>query len=293
VSLQEFVIQLLAGLSRAGLLFTVSAGLTLVFGALRVINLAHGSLYMVGAFVTSSVVTVTGSDLGLVAALVASAAVAGVIGLAVETGVLRRLYREEHLLQLLATYGIVLIVADLVRMIWGSSVRSVSQPAGLRGSVDVLGSPFPAYGLFVIAFGLAVGAALWLLINRTGLGRDIRAAIADPEMLGGVGVNRPRLFTSVFVVGSALAGLAGAVVAPSTSVSPGMDIEIIVQAFAVTIIGGLGSIPGALAGAVIVGLTYSFGIFFAPRLSLAFIFAAMVVVLSVRPSGLFGVPERA
>lgn len=294
MSFDEFVVQFLSGLSRAGLLFIVAAGLSLVFGALRVINLAHGSLYMIGAFVTSSVVLGVGGDVGVWPALLAAAAIAGATGLVIEVGVLRRLYGREPLLQLLATFAVLLIVSDLVKMIWGAENRTVARPAGLEGSVELFGGArFPVYNLFIIGFALAIGIGLWLLMNRTGLGRDIRAAIVDPQMLSGVGVSVPRLFTTVFVLGAALAGMGGAVVAPASAVGPGMDIDILIEAFAVTIIGGLGSIPGALIGATIVGLTQSFGIFYAPDYALAFIFLVMVLVLAVRPSGLFGVPERA
>lgn len=293
MSLDDFVIQLLAGLSRAGLLFVVAAGLSLVFGAMRVINLAHGSLYMLGAFATSSVVLTVGGDLGLLVALPVAAAVAAAVGLVIEMGVLRRLYHQEHLLQLLATFAVLLVVSDVVRLGWGTENRSVGRPLGLRGSIEILGQPFPLYNLFIIVFALAIAGGLWFLVNRTGLGRDIRAAIVDPEMLAGVGVNVARLFTTVFVLGAALAGMAGAIVAPSSAVSQGMDIEILVEAFAVTIIGGLGSIPGTLLGAVIVGVADAFGILLVPRFTLALIFLAMAVVLAIRPSGLFGVPERA
>ncbi len=293
MTFDQFVIQLLAGLTRAGLLFIVSAGLSLVFGALRVINLAHGSLYMVGAFVTATIVAKVGGTIGLLPALVGAAAVAGVIGFVIEAGFLRRLYAKEHLLQLLATYAVVLVVGDAVRFIWGPTNRVVASPAGLEGSIGVAGGRFPVYSIFIIVFALAVGVGLWLLVNRTSLGRDIRAAIVDPDMLAAVGVNVPRLFTIVFVVGAALAGIAGAIVAPSSAVGLGMDIDIIIEAFAVTIIGGLGSIPGALVGAALVGIADSFGILLAPRLTLAFIFLAMAIVLAIRPSGLFGLPERA
>jgi len=293
MTFDEFLIQLLAGLTRAGLLFIVSAGLSLVFGALRVINFAHGSLYMLGAFVTATVVAKVGASAGLFVAVIAGTLVTAVVGVAIEGGVLRRLYGKEHLLQLLATYGVVLVVGDAVRFLWGPTNRSVAAPNALRGAVDVIGNDFPVYNFFIIAFALAVGVGLWLLVNKTTLGRDIRAATVDPEMLAAVGVNVPRLFTIVFVLGAALAGIAGAIVAPSTAVGLGMDIEIIIEAFAVTIIGGLGSIPGALIGAALVGIADSFGILLAPRLTLAFIFLAMAIVLAIKPSGLFGLPDRA
>jgi branched-subunit amino acid ABC-type transport system permease component len=293
MSLEDIVNATLTGLTRAGLLFVVSVGLTLVFGALRVINLAHGSLYMLGAFVTSSAVAWLGGDAGFWPALLLAAAAAAAVGAIAEVGVLRRLYGKEHLLQLLATYALVLIIADLVQMVWGTGNRTVDRPAGVDGSVGILGQDFAIYNLWIVGFALAVGAGLYLLINRTAVGRNIRAATVDPEMLGGVGVNVAALFTAVFVLGAALAGAAGAIVAPSGAVGLGMDIDIIVLAFAVTIIGGLGSIPGALVGATIVGLVDSFGIELAPRFTLAFVFLVMVVVLAVRPTGLFGVPERA
>ncbi|MGH2797184.1 MAG: branched-chain amino acid ABC transporter permease, partial [Thermoleophilaceae bacterium] len=250
-------------------------------------------LYMVGAFVASSVVLTLGGDVGLWPALAASALVAAAAGVTIEITVLRRLYRREPLLQLLATFAVLLMIADLVELVWGSSDRTVARPAGLEGSIGVLGERFPLYNLFIVVFALAVAAGVWLLVNRTGLGRDIRAAVVDPEMLGGVGVSVPRLFTAVFALGAGLAGMAGAIVAPSSAVGPGMDIDIIVEAFAVTIIGGLGSIPGALVGALMVGMASSFGIFFFPDLALALIFLVMVLVLAVKPAGLFGVPERA
>ncbi|MGH2987687.1 MAG: branched-chain amino acid ABC transporter permease [Solirubrobacterales bacterium] len=292
MSFEEFVTQGLTGLSRAGLLFIVSVGLSLVFGAMRVVNLAHGSLYMVGAFVTSSVVLTVGGDFGLWPSLLAGAAAAAAIGLVIEVGVLRRLYGREPLLQLLATFAVLLIISDLVQLVWGGHDRTVARPAGLDGSIEVVGSPFPVYNLFIVVFALAVAAGVWLLMNRTGLGRDIRAAVVDPEMVGGVGISVPRLFTTLFVLGAALAGLGGAIVAPASAVGTGMDIDILVEAFAVTIIGGLGSIAGTLVGALLVGMASSYGILLAPDLALAVIFIVMVAVLAIRPAGLFGIPER-
>lgn len=293
MELNELAIQFLAGLSRAGLLFVVSAGLSLVFGTLRIINLAHGSLYMLGAFVTATAVATFGAGAGFVAAVVLAAVVAAAAGALIEAGVLRRLYRSEHLLQLLATYALVIVIADLVELGWGTQNRSVPRPGALAGAIDISGGRFPVYNLFVVVAALAIGALLWFVVNRTGLGREIRAAIADPEMLGGVGVNVRLLFSAVFALGAGLAGIAGALVAPAGSVGLGMDIDIIVEAFAVTIIGGLGSISGALVGAGIVGMLDSFGILLFPRLTLALVFLALAAVLAVRPSGLFGKPERA
>jgi branched-chain amino acid transport system permease protein len=289
VSGEDFAIQLLTGLSRAGLLFIVSVGLTLVFGALRVINFAHGSLYMVGAFVTASVVALVGGEVGLLPALLLAGVAAAAVGVIFEVAVLRRLYGKEHLLQLLATYALVLVVADLVRLVWGAQNRTVERPAGLDGSIDVLGGPFPVYSLFIIGAAAAIGIAMWWLMSRTGLGRDIRAAVVDPEMLGGVGVDVRKLFTMVFALGAMLAGLGGAIVAPSGAVGPGMDIDIMVEAFAVTIIGGLGSIPGAIAASFLVAAVESIGGYFWDLSSATIVmFGLVIVLLSIRPQGLFG-----
>ena len=285
------VMLLLAGLTRASILFIVASGLTLVFGVLRVINMAHGSLYMIGAFVAAAVIERAGAGsfwLALVAAPLAVAAVGAVI----ELGVLRRIYRAEHVVQLLATYALILIIEDVLKMIWGAEYRSVSVPEIFAGAIAVGGRPFPVYNLFVIGWALLLALGLWLLMYRTGLGKLIRAAMDDAEMLEALGVNIPRIFLAVFVIGAFLAGLGGVLVAPLGSIGLGMDVSILIEAFVVAVIGGLGSFPGALLGAGIIGIMFSFGITIAPRMAMAFIFLAMVVVLVVRPWGLFGEPER-
>lgn len=296
MTLQAVALQLLTGLSRAAVLFIVASGLSLVFGALRIVNLAHGSFYMLGAFIATTVVAMVAGPAGFALALVVAAvAVAGVSTL-VETTVLRRLYGQEHLLQLLATFAVLLIISDAVRFLWGEQARTVRQPEFLRGPIRLtMGETvlvFPRYGLFLIAVAVVLAVGLALLINRTGLGRDIRAAVSDPEMLGMVGVNVPRLFTSVFALGSALAALGGVLAAPQSTVLLGIDVDIIIESFAVVIIGGLGSLVGTAVGALLVGLTFAFGIVLAPNLALAIVFLVMVAVLVWRPSGLFGLPER-
>lgn len=285
------VMLLLAGLTRASILFIVASGLTLVFGVLRVINMAHGSLYMIGAFVAATVIERAGAGsfwLALVAAPLAVAAVGAVI----ELGVLRRIYRAEHVVQLLATYALILIIEDVLKMIWGAEYRSVSVPGIFAGAIAIGGRPFPIYNLFVIGWALLLALGLWLLMYRTGLGKLIRAAVDDAEMLEALGVNIPRIFLAVFVIGAFLAGLGGVLVAPLGSIGLGMDVSILIEAFVVAVIGGLGSFPGALLGAGIIGIMFSFGITIAPRMAMAFIFLAMVVVLVLRPWGLFGEPER-
>lgn len=292
MSPSTFTVLTISGLSGAAILFLVGSGLTLVFGALRVINMAHGSLYMLGAFVAAALIARLSGSVGFWASLVVATLAVGVVGAAIEVTVLRPLYRRDHLMQLLATFSLILIIGGLVRKGFGGDFRSVSPPDYLAGSVSIGSSTVSVYQIFLISLAAAVAVGLWTTMYRTGFGRTIRAALADPELLGLAGVNVPLLFTSVFALGAVLAGLGGAAIAPYHSVGLGIDVDILVEAFAVTIIGGLGSLGGALLGAVIVGLVESFGIYWAPKFSLAFIFIVMAAVLAVRPSGLFGEPER-
>ncbi|HEY5678325.1 MAG TPA: branched-chain amino acid ABC transporter permease [Myxococcales bacterium] len=286
------VMLVMAGLTRASILFIVASGLTLVFGVLRVINMAHGSLYMIGAFVAATAIERVGGAGSFWLALVAAPLAVAAVGAVIELGVLRRIYRAEHVVQLLATYALILVIEDLVKMVWGAEYRSVSVPAIFAGAIQIGGRPFPVYNLFVIFWALVLAAGLWLLMYRTGLGKLIRAAVDDAEMLETLGVNIPRVFLAVFVIGAFLAGLGGVLVAPQGSIGLGMDVSILIESFVVAVIGGLGSFPGALLGAGIIGVMFSFGITIAPRMAMAFIFLAMVVVLVVRPWGLFGEPER-
>jgi branched-chain amino acid transport system permease protein len=292
VTTEAFALQLLTGLSRAAILFIVASGLSLVFGAMRVVNIAHGSFYMIGAFVSVTVVQWVGGLTGFVLALLAGGLVVAVLSAVIEVVALRRLYDAEHLLQLLATFAFVLILADLVQFLWGERPRSVPQPSLIGGSMNVGGVVFPRYGLFLIAVAVLLAIGLSVLLSRTGLGRDIRAAVSDPEMLGMVGVNVPRLFTIVFALGGALAAFGGVLAAPQSTARLGMDISIIVESFAVVIIGGLGSLVGTAVGALLVGITFAFGIVFFPQAALAIVFVVMAAVLVWRPYGLFGVPER-
>lgn len=292
MDLQAFTLQLLTGLSRAAILFIVASGLSLVFGALRIVNIAHGSFYMIGAFVSVTVVSWVDGLAGFLLALLAGAVVVAALAALVEVTALRRLYESEHLMQLLATFAFVLIFADLTQALWGERPRSVPQPDPIGGSANFGGVVFPRYSLFLIAVAVLLAIGLWLLMTRTGLGRDIRAAVTDPEMLGMVGVNVPLLFTAVFALGGALAALGGVLAAPQSTARLGMDIDIIVSSFAVVIIGGLGSLVGTAVGALLVGLTFAFGIVFFPQGALAIVFVVMVAVLVWRPWGLFGIPER-
>jgi branched-subunit amino acid ABC-type transport system permease component len=294
VTAGTLVLFVFAGLSQASVLFLVAAGLSLVFGALRVINMAHGSLYMVGAFLSTAVVgLVAQNTVGFVAALIVAPAIVGVLGALIEIGVLRRLYNREHLLQLLATYALVLIFAGGVRIIFGPENRNIGKPDFLNGGLTVSGLTFPTYKLFLMVAAVAVALALYLVLYRTGLGRNIRAAVSDPELLSSSGVNVPRLFTVVFVIGAGLAAFGGVLISPDQAVNGSMDTDVLINAFAISVIGGLGSLMGSFVGALLVGLATSFGILLpaTSRWSLAFIFVLMAAVLTVRPWGLFGRPE--
>lgn len=286
------VIQLLTGLSRAAVLFIVAAGLSLVFGALRIVNIAHGSFFMVGAFMATTAATWLAGLPGFILAVLVAPLAVGALSVVVEVGVLRRLYGREHLLQLLATAAVLLIVADATRHFWGERPRSVRAPEVLRGSVQIVGRSFPKYSLFLIVVAAALALALWYLMSRTRFGRDVRAAVSDPEMLSMVGVNTSTLFTKLFALGAALAAFGGALVSARQSVLLGMDVDIIVESFAVVIIGGLGSLAGTLVGALIVGITFAFAILYYPDAALAVVFVVMAAVLVWRPSGLFGVAEQ-
>jgi branched-subunit amino acid ABC-type transport system permease component len=294
VSAGTLILFVFAGLAQASVLFLVAAGLSLVFGALRVINMAHGSLYMVGAFISTAVVgLVAQTTVGLVAALIVAPAIVGVLGALIEIGVLRRLYNREHLLQLLATYALVLIFAGAVRIIFGTHNLNIGKPDLLSGGVDIAGVTFPTYKLFLMFAAIAVAIVLYFVLYRTSLGRNIRAAVSDPELLSSSGVNVPRLFTVVFVIGAGLAAVGGVLISPDQAVNGSMDTDVLINAFAISVIGGLGSLMGSFVGALIVGLATSFGILLpaTSRWSLAFIFVLMAAVLTIRPWGLFGRPE--
>lgn len=282
----------MGGLADAAYLFIVAAGLSLVFGALRVINMAHGSLYMVAAFVVVVAANQLGGGVGFLPALLLAVLVAAATGAVIEIVVLKRIYGQEHLVQLLATYAVSLVVAGGVRIIFGVNYRSVGSP--ITGNVSILSYSYSAYSLFMIGAAIAIAAGVWLLMFKTPLGRNIRAAVSDPELLNASGVNVTRLYTIVFMIGAGLAGLGGVIVAPSQAVNGTMDTDILVYAFAISVIGGLGSIIGSAVGAVIVGMVISFGLVnpVTNNFALAFVFIIMVVVLTIRPWGLFGRPEQ-
>lgn len=285
------IIETIGVLTTASTLFVVAAGLTLVFGALRLINMAHGSFYAYGAFLATTIIAVaTGAGFWL--ALVAAPLAVAAIGVVVEIGVLRRTYGREHLTQLLATFALFLIFGDLALRFWGTGSRTVSPPAVIAGQVILAGATVPTYDFVVIGAAVVTGAGLWLLLARTALGWRIRAAVEDPETLAAGGTSLRALRTGVFALGSALAGLAGAVIAPLQAVGPGLDSQIIAAAFIVAVVGGLGSVPGAALGALIIGIFETLGTLWLPTWAPVSIYLVMIVALAIRPTGLLGAPER-
>jgi branched-subunit amino acid ABC-type transport system permease component len=278
---------LLVGLSRAMILFIVSSGLGFVLGVLRVPNVAHGSLYMIGAFAAHSISTALGGgSAGFWLALALAPFVVALVSLITERFLFCHLYEREHLMLLLFTFALMLILGDLTKMTWGAEYRSIMAPPFLQGSVSIFGSPFPKYNLFLLVIGPIVAVALWLFSNKTKIGKIARAAAVDREMVGAIGINVGWVFAFAFVLGCFLAGLGGALVSPTISVTIGMDHNIIIESFLIVTIGGLGNMWGAMAGSLIFGITQSFGILFWPQFAIVFPYMAVVIVLTLKPTGL-------
>ncbi|KQP37476.1 branched-chain amino acid ABC transporter permease [Pseudorhodoferax sp. Leaf274] len=297
-----FIEQMLNGMGYGLMLFLLAAGLTLVFGIMDVMNLAHGSLFMGGAYVAASVHTLTGSFIG---ALLAALAVVVLVALALEALLVRRLYGRDHLSQVLATFGIILIADDLVKMAWGPSPIMASAPAALAGPVELIpGLPYPAYRFVIIAAGVLVALGLYLLVNHTRVGMLVRAGASNRAMAEWMGVRVDRVFSLVFLLGAALAALAGALMGPLTAVQVGMGEEILIPSLVVLVIGGIGSVRGAFVAAMLVGLVDTIGRAFvpmalrsvlpptlvsdlAPLIAGLATYALMAGVLAFKPTGLF------
>jgi branched-chain amino acid transport system permease protein len=283
--LESFIINLLNGLSWGMLLFLIAVGLTTVFGVLGVLNFAHGSFFMLGAYLCMQIMHVVPSFwLGL---LVGPLVVA-LLGVVVERLLLRRVYGRDITFQLLLTFAVLLILDDAVRIIWGPGYHVVEPPAILAGVFSILDRTYPVYRLFLVVAGPLIGLALWAFFQLSRWGKIVRAAAVDQEMAEGVGIRVPILFTAVFALGTWLAAIGGALAAPHQSLAPSMGERIIIESFIVVVSGGMGSFPGALAGAVVLGLFESFGTVFLGRVQMAVPYILLAAVLLVRPYGLFG-----
>ncbi|MBM0205689.1 branched-chain amino acid ABC transporter permease [Micromonospora sp. STR1s_5] len=287
--MDDLVIQVIGGVSRGMVLFIVAAGLTLIFGALRVANFAHGAIYMLGAYVAFGTARAVGFGVqGFVLGLLIAPLIVGVVGYGVERFALRRISDRSHYYQLILTYAIALIIADVIKAVWGISYHTLPRPPGLEGAMFIRDAIVPYYNLFVIAIGLLTAAAIHQAFNRTHFGLQVRAAMLDGEMLAALGTSVRALKTKVFVIGCALAGAGGAIAAPLSSISLGMDHSVIIESFAVVLIGGVGSVFGALVGALLVGVIQAIGILYVPEFSVAMVYIVLSAVLVLKPEGILG-----
>lgn len=277
-------LQILNGITFGALLFLVASGFTLIFGLMRVANLTHGVLYLLGGYVGLTIVRATGS---FALAVVVAMLFAGVLGVIIERSVLHRV-RGNVLSEVLLTIGIAFILADVALVLWGGDPQTIRVPEALGGTVHLLGVPYPRFRLVTLLIGAAIAVGLWYLQNRTRMGAIVRAGVDDAEMVSALGINLPAVFTGVFFAGAMLAGLAGVIGGSVLSVYRGADSEILLFGLVVIIIGGMGSLKGAIIGSIAVGLLDSFGKALYPEISYFTIFGPMAIVLALRPQGLFG-----
>jgi branched-chain amino acid transport system permease protein len=292
MTLEAVAGQALSGLSVGMVLFLIAAGLSIIFGTLKVLNLAHGSIFMTGSFLcfgfTSLLAHIPGGFWWTL--LLAPIAVALLGGL-IEIVLLRRIYSQEMLYQYILTFALILILGESCKFFFGVGYHTVASPWPFNGKVLIWGLSFPVYNLFLISCGFAVFLGLTALMRYSALGRTVRAVTHNREMTNALGINVPRVYTGVFMLGSYLAGLAGTLMPPMSVVALGSDMNVIIECFIIVVIGGLGSLPGAFLGAIILGLMNAFGIYIIPKLAVAFAFMLMIVVLIIRPWGLLGKPE--
>lgn len=286
-----YIAQLLTGLANASSLFLIASGLSIIFGVTRIVNFAHGSFYMVGAYLAYTLVEATGvTALGFWFGVLAAAVIVGLLGLIIEVVILRRIYQAPELFQLVATFGVLLIFQDATLAIWGAEDLLGPRAPGLDRAVRIMGQPIPEYDLALIAIGPVVLAGIWLLFHKTRWGVLVRAATQDRDMVAALGVNQAWLFSAAFALGSFLAGLGGALQLPREAVSLQMDLSVIGEAFVVVVIGGMGSVSGAFFAAILISVLNSFAVLVFPQISIVLPFMVMAVVLIVRPYGLMGKP---
>jgi len=292
MTIHGLIIQLLSGISSGMVIFLIAVGLSLIFGTLKVLNLAHGSLYMLGAYLCywiSSQLADLGGSFWL--ALFFAPLIVALFGGVIEYLLLRRIYDREPLDQYLLTFALILVIGDIIKLLWGVDFNMVPVPWPLNGPLIFMGYVFPKYNLFLILCGPIVFVGLWALMRYTRLGRVIRAITYSREMANALGTNVQMVYTAVFMLGCWFAGLGGTLIAPLTSAMPGMDMVILIECFVIVVIGGLGSLSGAFLGSIIFGMVNAFGILVFPRLAIAFGFILMIFVLIIRPWGLMGKPE--
>jgi len=285
------LIDLLNGLSRGMLYFLMASGLTLTFSVLRIINFAHGSLIMLGAYFAWSLLQLVGGNWTFVLIILLSGCIVGVIGILIEVFFVRRIYTSEHLYQLLLTFALIMIIDGLALEIWGGQPRTMSLPRFFLGAVSIAGNSFPKYSLFTLFGSGVVAVLLWFFLYKTDFGKASRAAAADVEITSALGINVPLIYCGMFAIGVALAGFSGGLGLAMSSLTPGVGAHIAVTCFAVIVIGGLGSLAGTLAAALILGVFEAFGDHYFPEIAMALPFIIMAVILLVRPQGLLGRKE--
>jgi branched-chain amino acid transport system permease protein len=276
----------LHGLAYAGLLFLVSAGLTLVFGMMNVLNFAHAAMYMLGAYFSYSIMMYSTGQFWL--SLLICPAILFIIGALIERFLLRRVHKLGHVQELLLTFGLAYIITELVKWFWGNYPLAVNIGGVLGSTVPIFGITYPVYRIFIFLSAIFVGTVMALILYKTRLGIILRAAVNDSEMVNTLGVNVPLVFMGVFAVGAALSGFAGAIAGPLLSTFPGMAQDILIDAFVVIVVGGFGSLGGAVVASLLIGELQSFGVLLFPKLSIALVYLLMAVVLIIKPSGLFG-----
>lgn len=293
MSASIIVQQIICGLSAGMVLFIAAAGLTLVLGTLGVLNIAHGSIYMIGIYlcwaISAQLVNVPG---GFYVALIAATIGSAIFGGLIEITVIRPLYRLTMIYQYITTFAVTFITMDLLKIIWGGAYHTITAPSYLCGSFSLFGLVIPKYNFLLIVLGFTVAILLYLFINKTRAGLIIRGITADRTMMSFLGENVSRTYTLVFMLGCALAGFAGAVIGPITAAGPGIDLDILISSFIIIVIGGFGSLGGALIGAIILGVVKSLGVLFVPKLVIGLPFFLMVIILIARPWGLLGKPMR-
>ena len=286
--------QFLSGLSQGMMLFLVASGLSLIFGVMNILNFAHASFWLIGAYVCYTFWSLLQNyDFALWVSIPLAALVLALIGWAIEVVLIRRVYDRGLPEQLLLTYAMVLVFGDLIKIIWGVDDKLIARPPLVQDPVFIFGMPFDSYFIFVILVGLAVAVGLWWFLKRTRYGHIVRAAVFSREMVSALGIPIPRIYTGVFALGIFIAGLAGAVQAPVGSITLGMDMSIVIQAFCVVVIGGFGSLLGTFVASILVGEVYAFSILYWPQGALVLIFLVTACILVIRPWGLFGTPSRA
>ena len=281
-------IDLLNGLSRGMLYFLMASGLTLALSVLRIINFAHGSLIMLGAYLTWSLLQIVSGNWAFVFILLLSGCIVGIIGILIEVFLMRRIYTSEHIYQVLLTFALIMIIDGLVLEIWGGMAKTMLLPSFFLGAVTIAGRFFPKFSLFILSGSVIVAMLLWVFIYKTDFGKASRAAAEDREMTSALGINVPLICCGTFAIGVALAGFSGGLGLAMTSLTPGVGTHLVVTCFAIIVIGGLGSLTGTLVAALILGIFEAFGDHYFPEIAMALPYIIMAVILLVKPQGLFG-----